>query len=129
FGELDLPEPRESAHLRDAAGRSGVGGTSFGELDLGESNGGDDMEFADIPQRERASLPPQVAPPRVAVDTRKSEKSEKKAAGQPKKSRAAAIAAILVVIVLAAGAGLGFTPYGYFGMYFFDQFMPGAGDP
>jgi tetratricopeptide (TPR) repeat protein len=87
------------------------------------------MEFADIPQQERASLPPQVAPPRVAVDARKADKAAKKTSTEPKKSRAAVIVAALLVLVLAAGVGLGFTPHGYFGMYFFDQYMPGAGDP
>src|SRR5690606_5582789 len=77
FGELELPEPRSlppvaSSELKDAAGRSGVGGTGFGELDLGES-GGDDMEFADIPQREgdAAAHSESLPPPRVAVQSKK----------------------------------------------------------
>jgi hypothetical protein len=35
----------------------------------------------------------------------------------------------VLVVLLAAGAALHFTQYGMFGVYFFDRFMPGAGDP
>ena len=144
FDELSLPEPRslppgpapvddapgvgmEEGDVRDASGRTGLGGTAFGELDLGEGGDADDMEFADIPQEggaageARDSLPP----PRVVAQKKKDVSGPK----APRKNRGVLVAAALLGLLLAVGAGLGFTPYGYFGVYFFDRFMPGAGDP
>ncbi len=135
FGELELPEPRtampaaEDEGVRDASGRAGVGGMGFGELDLGDG-GGDDMEFADIPQREApagdGAAPESLPPPRVVA--KKSPPKEKSRAA-PSKGRAVWVVAAVLVVLLAAGGALAFTPYGAFGMYFFDRFMPGAGDP
>jgi len=141
FDDLALPEPRSlppgpapealdasEEDLRDAAGRSGLGGTAFGELDLGDGGDADDMEFADIPQ-EGASAPAEgrdsLPPPRVVAQKKK----DLKGPAKPKKSRAVLVVAAVLGLLVAAGVGLGFTPYGYFGVYFFDQFMPGAGDP
>lgn len=127
FGELELsPAPVP----RDAAGRTGVGGTAFGELDLG-GEPADDMEFADLPQRPshagaEPELEPVAPPPRVAVDAKG---STKKPAPESKKSRASLVVGGLFLLLIAGGAALGFTPYGYFGMYYVDRFLPGAGDP
>jgi predicted Zn finger-like uncharacterized protein len=132
FGDLELPEPRASlppALTPEPAseGRGKPGGTGFGELDFGEA--GDDMEFADIPQREGAAPDAAGEPasaPRVVVQKKAAPKAPK---GPPRKGRAVLSAAIVLGVLLAAGAALAFTPYGLFGVHFFEQFMPGAGDP
>ncbi|MCB9595883.1 MAG: zinc-ribbon domain-containing protein [Sandaracinaceae bacterium] len=127
--DLALPEPRAHAPVpsgHELGGHQGVG-AAYGELDLtdGVVPGGDDMEFADLPQGDgdgRDSLPP----PRVAVGkTRKAPKADT----GPKKSRAALIAGVLLVLLLGGGAALGLTPYGIFGINLLEPFLPGAGDP
>ncbi|HJL18046.1 MAG TPA: tetratricopeptide repeat protein [Sandaracinaceae bacterium LLY-WYZ-13_1] len=138
--DLALPEPRQVApaapdeDLRDREGRVGVGGTAFGELDLGEGEGAgldvDDMEFADIPQEGAAEAPPgapedSLPPPRVAAQP----KRERRAAAPEKKGKAVWVAAVVLLLLVGAGAALGLTPYGLFGIYYFDRFLPGAGDP
>jgi len=148
FDDLALPEPRSfrpgpgADHAASGADFSGgaelggpdlggditrgeVGGTGYGELDLGPGVDADDMEFADLPQAEgdtRDSLPP----PRVAIA---SKKAKKKADKPRQKSRALLIAGVLVALVLGGGAALGLTPYGLFGINLLEPFMPGAGDP
>ncbi len=126
FGEPSPPTPEP---LRDAAGRAGVGGVAFGELDLGDGGGGDDMEFADIPEEGEAAAAAGVdslPPPRVVAQ--KGQPKAKAAAGK-KKSRAIVWVAALLTLLLAAGGALGFTPYGVFGINLIDQLLPGAGDP
>ncbi|MBX3275065.1 MAG: zinc-ribbon domain-containing protein [Sandaracinaceae bacterium] len=129
--DLALPEPR--AHAAPARApepepaRAGPpGGTAYGELDLGPGGGGgDDMEFADLPQADadaRDSMPPM----RVAGAVGKKSPG---AVAAPKKSRAAVIAVVVLVALLGGGAALGLTPYGLFGINLLDPYLPGAGDP
>lgn len=129
IGDLDLPEPRalpQPGAGTATAQRGGPGGTAYGELDLGGGSA-DDMEFADIPQGDGSSA---TAAPREEVVARvPRQRPEPKPAAPVRKGRAAIIAAVILGVLLAAGAGLEFTPYGMFGIYFFDRFMPGAGDP
>ena len=140
FDDLALPDPRQDLGfdpgdpdpgpepMRDASGRTGVGGVAFGELDLGEGSEADDMEFADIPSEpdagaavSRDSLPP----PRVVAQKEKQAKGDK----PKKKTRPIVVVAVMLGLLLAAGGALGFTPYGFFGINLIDQFLPGAGDP
>jgi tetratricopeptide (TPR) repeat protein len=136
--EADLPLPLGDD---DDAIRAGAGGVQFGEIDLGDSEGvlGDAMEFGDIPQEReghvaaRVSMEPEIGlaaggervftrAARPAVDAPKEKKKGRKGG--------AAMVATLVLALLVAGGGvaLGFTPHGYFGMYFLEQFLPEAGD-
>ena len=138
FDDLALPEPRDlgadpafsqtmGAEPLSHGTRAGAGGVGYGELDLGEA-AVDDMEFADIPQTEGGAgglLDDSLPPPRVAV-----EKKRDRAQTEPKKtSKAVWIAVAVLALIVGAGGALHFTPYGAFGMYFFDRFLPGSGDP
>ncbi|MCC6874713.1 MAG: zinc-ribbon domain-containing protein [Sandaracinaceae bacterium] len=140
--ELALPEPAAplaqaapapGSPLRDTQGRGGVGGTAFGELDLDAGSpglpgggGGEDMEFADLPSGEARgdSLPP----PRAAIQ-KKERKAPAAAEGAPARPRWPIVVGVVVLLLAAGGVGMGFTPYGWFGMKLAEDFMPGAGDP
>ncbi|MGF1466963.1 MAG: tetratricopeptide repeat protein [Sandaracinaceae bacterium] len=140
FDELALPEPRalvpegeegeaEDPDLKDAAGRTGLGSTAFGEIDLGGEQAGaepidDDMEFA-IPEAGADPDVASVAPQERAVEARPRRTVKKKK--QSFTLFYASAAALLVVV--GVGVGLGFTSFGFFGMYLADGFLPGAGDP
>jgi tetratricopeptide (TPR) repeat protein len=154
MGDLDLPPPR----ARGAAGEDAAGGLDdlslpprrarkasiaefelpvpeqrggaprgHGEIDLPEGPR-DDMEFADIPQ-ERAAPPPSGLAIERPVTTQPKTVAKapdtKPAAGR---SRALVVTAGVVITIAAVGGLLTLTPYGPFGYYLVEQYLPGAGD-
>ncbi|AKF05744.1 tetratricopeptide repeat protein [Sandaracinus amylolyticus] len=137
FGDLELPMPNAPAgraslpsddelELPMPAPRAGQATRGHGEVDLG-GGGDDEMEFADIPQASPGSAP---ATPGVAPTARQSTpRARDKAATPPKRGRTAAILIGLMVLVVGAGAALGLTPLGPFGIFALEPFLPGAGDP
>ena len=121
FGELELPLPegRRAAEAPIARGH--------GEVDL--PGGGDGTEFSDLPL-ERQSLPPAggVLPARVLPKAAPA-KVAAPPTPQPGRARRNGLIAVgAVVLVGAAGAALTLTPYGPFGYYVIEQFLPGAGN-
>jgi len=141
--DLALPEPRRRAHVEDPLsadgldsdldftrdGRPGAGGVGFGEvdLDLGDS---DELEFADLPEEGPGLTPMGTGAPEVARTSRdRVSVAETAEAGQgkPKRRRGLMVFAGLLLLLVAGGAGLKFTPYGLFGMYALERFLPEAG--
>ncbi|MBX7196337.1 MAG: zinc-ribbon domain-containing protein, partial [Sandaracinaceae bacterium] len=109
--ELPLPAARDRGH---------------GEVDLGGDLGGsrDDMEFADIPQES----PSRVDAPRPQIVDAPKPGAAPAAAPKPP-SRAPLLVGLGAIVLLGgAGAALTFTPYGPFGYYALEQFLPAAGD-
>ncbi|MBW2462088.1 MAG: tetratricopeptide repeat protein [Deltaproteobacteria bacterium] len=135
--ELDLPLPGdESGGMDTSDGRAGAGGVGFGEIDLGEE-GGDGMEFADLPQERDGSMPGRVS--QATIDVVKDERTldrearqrDAAAAGDGKASRSKLpfLALGLVVLIAGLGVGGGFMPgIGYFGIYLAEGLLPEAGD-
>ena len=68
---------------------------------------------------------------RVYVDRPQTVRRPETEARKRKGAGGRVLAFILGFAVLLGGAGvaLGFTPYGYFGIFFVERFFPGAGDP
>ncbi|MFK7990765.1 MAG: tetratricopeptide repeat protein [Sandaracinaceae bacterium] len=129
FDDLSLPEPRVIGG-GPAPMLEGDLDANFGDLEVADV--GDDMEFADLPQETASSagatpagLDADLPPPPVAAGKKKSKKKR----GPRRRSKAVVYAAVVLGVLVAGGASLGLTSYGVFGIYFFDQFMPGAGDP
>ncbi len=132
--DLDLPPPRARGakaslsefELPVPEAREG-GSRGHGEIDLPDA-GRDDMEFADIPQERQSA----TAPAARAQDDRSSPKAlgrpEKKAAPGRQRSRGVAITLLVILLTAGGGAALSLTPYGPFGYYAVEQFLPGAGD-
>jgi predicted Zn finger-like uncharacterized protein len=116
--------PSLEQELRDSAGRGGVGGTAFGEIALDD----DAMEFSGLPEADD-ELETVSLPPATAVTASREGVGEPR----PKAKRKIPVRVIAVLgafaVLVIGGASLGFTPYGYFGMYFFDRFLPAAGTP
>ncbi len=128
FDDLELPPPK-ATKLRPATAELELplpGGPlrdrAHGEIDLGGS-GRDDMEFADIPQES----PSRVDAPLPTI-TDKPLTARTKSQGAGRSSRVLPLALGGIVLLGAAGAALTFTPYGPFGYYALEQFLPGAGD-
>ena len=136
--ELDFGGGAESADaLRSRDGKRGVGGAAFGELDLDAGGGGFDegMEFGDLPQAPAGTAGTaggsigvgEVPAERAREDAKK--KKKKDADGSPKpRGRGLAVAVGLLVLLAGGGAALGATPYGFFGIYALEGFLPAAGD-
>ncbi len=135
YGEVDL-------------GGDPFGGTAdagLGAPGMGEEGIGDELEFADFPEDDGAlsdgALPgpggamdasagvsSSTAPfaPELEAEQRRSRPSPVAA---PKKRGKAllAVGVVMGVLVLVGGA-LKFTPYGIFGVYVLERFLPSAGD-
>ncbi len=130
--ELDLePEPAELEQpVQDAAGRVGVGGTSFGEVDLGIGEAFDELEFgvagaeSQLDVERPVSLPPDI----LRRQTRAEFKARQQALGKKAVRAVIGVGVILAVIALV-GMSLGLTEHGFFGMYFIEQYLPSAGNP
>ncbi len=132
--------------LRSRDGKRGVGGAAFGELDLDAVTGaagdagaslGAGGEFDDLPQRDGASLPPSgidlglAAPVRARVQTpAKSAVDEVDAEelAARRRKRIALVALAVLVVVGGAGASLGATRHGFFGVYALESLTSAAGD-
>jgi tetratricopeptide (TPR) repeat protein len=123
FGELDLPvaEPRPSA----AAARA----RAHGEVDLPGADApvADGTEFSGLPV-ERTSSPPAAERPLPKLEPIAARKREAPAPSPGRGRRSAMIATGVIVALGAAGGALSFTPYGPFGYYVIEGFLPGAGD-
>ena len=140
--DLALPEPRRRPSLDDGSlsadglesdldfspdGRAGAGSVGFGDVDLG---GGDELEFADLPEEGPGALPTRGVSPDVARTSR-DRISVAEAAGdqaKPKGRRGLVVFAAFLLLLVAVGAGLKFTPHGLFGTYALERFLPDAGN-
>lgn len=130
--DLALPDPRPIEDVT-SDGRSGAGGASFGELDLGGQDSGS-LEFDEIPEEEEddddgnldlPSGPTAFEKPKDA----KAKRERPKPTEKKKKRTGLWVMLTLMVLIGAGGAALHFTPYGLFGMYFVEQYRSEAGDP
>jgi predicted Zn finger-like uncharacterized protein len=141
FGSLDLPIPQPagqgSVDFPTARGefgvRQGAGGVQFGEINLGAESS-EAMEFADLPQEQVAAA---HAEPEIGLAS-PSEKLFKRQTvirpaevpdAKPGRGRTVLLGTVFVLLLVVVGGGvaLGFTPYGYFGSYYLEQFLPEAG--
>jgi len=107
-------------------------GDDFGEEDFvgeeGEEGGGDDdeeMEFGISGDEEgRASLAPD------ALRRQRGEDFEARQAASRKRTVTIIVRlAALLVLLTAGSAALAFTEYGIFGIYYWEKWLPEAGDP
>ncbi|MCC7537969.1 MAG: zinc-ribbon domain-containing protein [Deltaproteobacteria bacterium] len=139
FGEIDLGAPPAPPP------RTG-GGQSFGEVDLGGlggMGGTDGLEFGELPQADATAThggrgATTFAKPPGGIDTEAARpvvkrgrtmaptESELKA---KKKSNPIVIGLLVIVLVLGAGAALGLTDLGFFGIRLIEAYLPGSGDP
>jgi predicted Zn finger-like uncharacterized protein len=134
FGEVDLgggedageasfgtvPPPRGPSQP-PAGGNASLG---WGERDLGGGSADDDMEFGAIPQEGGEAQPASTARQSTAgaaaqrvVAAPRSRPQQDAVAAPPPKRRALKITAGVLGAVILVGAGLGFTPFGFFGSY------------
>lgn len=145
FGDLELPIPTVSMpgtpKPTSDQPKAGAGTASFGELDL---DGGPSLEidqpkprvsgeeFRDIPESSalKSSIPP-VEAPVLPAKGRRSRVSVEDVHKRPVgKSRLPLVLSAAVALIVLAGIGAGFvTPYGFFGAYYLEQFLPAAGNP
>lgn len=126
-GGFDLPAPPAAA-----------GG--FGDIAL---PGADEMEFGDIPQVGALPAPPAsigieelpVSGPRSGgrkMDAaREAEQRivEPKGPGLSKTQKMLAASGVAVLALVGGGAALAYTPFGAFGTYAIEGFLPDSGDP
>ena len=123
--DLSLPTPRS---------RGRAGGAKFGEIDLGDDGGGDmpsdSLEFDDIDGGGDEPDLDAVGGMDLPEDAHDPTKGPQKpdTVAPPKKSRAMWYALGALVLVVGAGVGARWTPYGIFGVHFFEQFTGAAGD-
>ena len=141
FGDLDLGGPEASfADIRPddlvalkepttstppALQEEGL--EDFGEAGLLSDEGEEDMEFGIAGQGEadedNLGLPPEL------LRRNKGEVEQAEEAARGKRALHVLIGVAAVLIVLGgAGAALGLTDYGYFGVYFLERYLPEAGD-
>lgn len=117
FGELDLPLPDRRPTAEPLRERN------HGEVELPGAEG---TEFNDIPV-ERTSLPPNPgALPLARPATKAAAPPAAKQAGRGR--RGALIGVGLVAVLGAIGGALTLTPYGPFGWYVIEQYLPGSGN-
>jgi tetratricopeptide (TPR) repeat protein len=132
----EIEELEPDAELEDGlGGEEAYEGDDFGEAEFQEgeegegeeeAEGGEDMEFGISGEAaERAgSLPPEV------LRRQRGEDFEAKQAARGQRTLTNFLrVAILLVVAGAAGAALTFTEYGVFGVYFWERWLPEAGDP
>ncbi|HJK98727.1 MAG TPA: tetratricopeptide repeat protein, partial [Polyangiaceae bacterium LLY-WYZ-14_1] len=132
-----MPPKRPSAPAGGGAGapKAGAGGMDFGAIDLG-GEVGDEMEFADLPEEGELDLggPPGMPSlasvgPRPGTGTRRvAAAPADQSAGGVRVPRIVWALTALVGLACVVGVGLGWTPYGYFGRYFLERFLPAAGN-
>ena len=131
FGEVDLgggdageasfgtvPPPRGASQPPAGANMG------WGERDLGGGSADDDMEFGAIPQEGGEAQPASAAresaagaaAQRVVAAPRSRAQQDTAAAAPPKRTGLKVTAGVLGAVILV-GAGLGFTPLGFFASY------------
>jgi predicted Zn finger-like uncharacterized protein len=99
------------------------------EADYGEAglldDGEDDMEFGIASDAEDGfALPPEI------LRRQRGEAAQAADVARGKRALHVLIGVAIVLAVFGAlGAGLGFTDYGYFGVYFLERYLPEAGEP
>ncbi|MBN1655831.1 MAG: zinc-ribbon domain-containing protein [Deltaproteobacteria bacterium] len=140
-GELDWgarsERPEKQSEATDALGRTGIGGASFGEVDLGADgigglDGGlmDESQFAapdldtDALARTGLGLPPDVLRRQRGLEY----EARREARARKTLKRVIKVGAALLVLAIA-GVALGLTEYGIFGIYFVERYLPSAGTP
>jgi tetratricopeptide (TPR) repeat protein len=142
FGDLDLGGPeasfadiqpddlvalKEQSHTSTPPALQEEGGEDFGEAGLLSEEGEEDMEFGIAGQgdaeEENLGLPPEL----LRRNKGEVEQAEDAARGKRALHVLIGVAAVLVVLG-GAGAALGMTDYGYFGVYFLERYLPEAGD-
>ncbi|MCB9709538.1 MAG: zinc-ribbon domain-containing protein [Myxococcales bacterium] len=118
LGDMDL-------ELEEPGGNEAL---AFGEVDLGVGGGGEAMEFSDIPEEPHdpglGLLPEAVE----AIQKERQAQLDSQETKPKFKVGALLISLGVLVLILGAGASLGFTKHGYFGMYTLEQWLPAAGD-
>lgn len=122
-GAMDLPVPSSNP--------PGPDGSPFGEIELGPTVP-ESMEFDALPQESPDGFTPEFGGD-LSLPEPGAQDDDEEAPVAAKKRRirvSPALAAFLgiAVVVLGAGAALGTTPYGYFGMFFLEQYLPAAGN-
>jgi cellulose synthase operon protein C len=132
----------DSEAVNPAISRQAGGGTSFGEVNLGDGGPGadlggaptpgfgeralgggeDDMEFGGIPQEKEAhdkggsGVPGLDAAPAPAPKPRAASMAGASVELPAKRSKAVKITGVALLAIIGLGAGLAATPYGAFGM-------------
>lgn len=144
YGDLDIAPsaPPRAASIpavddRTRDGRAGAGGVGFGELDLGAGeSAAPGTEFEDIPQeaigQSGGTASARVSKPNVAQVDVSRRVGARIAVEEPtekaKRSKLPYVVLVLLLLIAGAGVGVGLaTPYGFFGMYAIEQFLPDAG--
>jgi tetratricopeptide (TPR) repeat protein len=123
FGGLELPLPE----ARPAAAAPGPAPRMHGEIELpgGEAAlNAAGTEFSGLPS-ETSAVPPMALPLRPSGG---GTTTKQPAAKTSKPARTAAFVVGGLVLLVLLGGALSFTPAGPFGSYFFERFLPGAGD-
>jgi len=146
MSQAELPVADDMA----ADGRAGAGSERFGELDLGDGDGGteqkgggagaDGSEF-DIPQEEAAAAAARADAmgatfPGAAADVQRFGRGQAAVQSavdiKPKRRiriRPIYVVLSLLVIVVGGGVVVRFvTPHGWFGFYYLEQVLPGSGN-
>jgi predicted Zn finger-like uncharacterized protein len=122
----------------DSLGRTGIGGSSFGEVELGsgggeEIGGGEDeMEFGmedsaaamDDGELDEGDM---ALPPDILRRQRGAEFEAKQQAAVRRTLMLVVKIAVALAVFTVAGLGMGWTEHGIFGIYFFEQYLPSAG--
>jgi cellulose synthase operon protein C len=99
------------------------GGDDYGEAGL-EQPGDDSMEFGIAEgEGEGFALPPEI------LRRQRGEEAESKVDKGKRALHVLIGVAVLLVVLGGAGAALGFTDYGFFGIYVLEQYLPEAGSP
>jgi tetratricopeptide (TPR) repeat protein len=124
--EIEEIEP-DAGEGEEIEGDESYDGADFGEADFQEGeeeDGGEDMEFGISGEDgERASLPPEV------LRRQRGEDFEAKQAARGRRTVTIFLrVAILLGVLGAGGAALTFTEYGVFGIYFWERWLPEAGN-
>jgi predicted Zn finger-like uncharacterized protein len=97
----------------------------YGEAGLLDDDGEDSMEFgiAEGEAEQGFALPPEL------LRRNKGEAAQAAEAARGKRAWHVLIGvSVGLVLLAAAGAGLGVTDYGFFGVYFLERYLPEAGD-
>ncbi|MBC7170917.1 MAG: hypothetical protein H5U40_00730, partial [Polyangiaceae bacterium] len=138
--DLALPEPRARAVAPESPAKKRAGGTGFGELDLGDGDSGEELEFEGLAEEEgpdEASIGmPDLPEPetyRGSVPGGLPVSAQERVPHQPTPGKGPgldwkviALGCVLLLLV-GGGAALHFTPFGLFGVYAIEEYLPQAG--
>jgi tetratricopeptide (TPR) repeat protein len=96
---------------------------AYGEAGLTDEQAEEDMEFGIAPGDENLGLPPEL----LRRNKGEVEQAEDAASGKRALRVLIGVAGALVILG-GAGAAMGLTDYGFFGVYYLEQFLPEAAD-